>query len=74
MHTGWQDIPAECSQKVPEEEAINLSLSLSLVCWWWEGRYIKRRGMGTLPGVKVRMPRAAAHINKRWLIAEWMSR
>lgn len=26
MHTGWQDIPAECSQKVPKE-TINLSLS-----------------------------------------------
>ena len=36
MHTGWQDIPAECSQKVPEE-TINLSLSCSYPRGSWGG-------------------------------------
>lgn len=36
MHTGWQDIPAECSQKVPEE-TINLSLSCSSTRGGWGG-------------------------------------
>lgn len=36
MHTGWQDTPAECSQKVPEG-TINLSLSRSSICGSWGG-------------------------------------
>ena len=36
MHTEWQDIPAECSQKVPEE-TINLSLSCSSTRGGWGG-------------------------------------
>lgn len=36
MRTGWQDIPAECSQKVPKE-TINLSLSLFLHVGWLGG-------------------------------------
>lgn len=45
MHTGWQDIPAECSLKVPEE-TINLSLSRSYMCGGWGGRRedVLRRG------------------------------
>lgn len=36
MSPGWQDIPAECSQKVPKE-TINLSLSRSYTHGGWGG-------------------------------------
>lgn len=69
MHTGWQDIPAECSQKVPKE-TINLSLSRSSTRGGWgggRGKCTQRRGMGILPEVRFMLPRAPAHINKKWL-------
>lgn len=72
---GWQDIPAGCSQKVPKE-TINLSLSVltCVVVRGGEGRCTENRGLGTVPEVRVISPRAAAHMNKRWMTAGWMSR
>ena len=67
MHTGWQNIPAECSQKVPKE-TINLSLCSSRGGWGGGlGKSAEGRGMVILPEVRFRLPRAPAHINKRWL-------